>query len=270
MSEYVLGTNRRELERLTLQQEVWGHVTEQFLDRLAIAPGATAVDLGCGPGLVLASIAGRVGTTGKVVAVDESAAWMAHLEELARVRSWTQVELCRARIEDLALAPNSCDVIFARWVLSFLPHVEELVARFAAALKPGGVLAIEDYNHEGISLFPESTGFRAVVRATRALYASHGGDAWIAGSLPRAFRAAGLELVDVKTTVLSGGPKSPAFRWADAFFPPFSETMQAAGLLTEAERAQFLAEWQAHRDDPDAFFFSPIVVDLAARKPLAR
>jgi ubiquinone/menaquinone biosynthesis C-methylase UbiE len=268
MSEYVLGASRHELERLTLQQDVWGHVTERFLDRVTIEPGATAVDLGCGPGLVLPSLAGRVGAIGKVIAVDESKTWMAHLEEQKQRRNWVQVELRATRIEKLDLAPDSCDLIFARWVLSFLPRVGDLVARLARALKPGGVLAIEDYNHEGVSLFPESDGFRAAIRATRAWYASQGGDTWVAARLPGHMRAAGLELFDFTPNVLCGGPHSPAFRWADAFFPHHSSNMVSAGLMSTAERERFLAEWDERKANPDAVFFSPIVVDVAARKPL--
>ena len=36
MSQYVLGTGDHELSRLELQQQVWGAVTEHFLDRLHI------------------------------------------------------------------------------------------------------------------------------------------------------------------------------------------------------------------------------------------
>jgi SAM-dependent methyltransferase len=267
MSDYVLGTDRHELERLEFQHSIWGAVTERFLDRLAIRPGATVVDLGCGPGLVLESLSRRVGVRGRVIAVDESPQWMAFLERRKRERDWENVELVRARIQELELAPGSCDLVFSRWVLSFLPGVGELVARLAPALAPGGALAIEDYNHEGVSLFPESDGFRAAVRATRALYASRGGDTWIAARLPGAFRRAGLELCDYTPTVMCGGPDSPAFRWADAFFPHHSAGMRDAGLLTAAEQRQFIEEWEARKRDPDAVFFSPIVVDAAARRP---
>jgi hypothetical protein len=43
--------------------------------------------------------------------------------------------------------------------------------------------------------------------------------------------------------------------------------MEAKGLLTSAERRQFLEEWAARASDPNAMFFSPVVVDAAARKP---
>ena len=129
-----------------------------------------------------------------------------------------------------------------------------------------GRFALQDYNHVGVSLFPESAGFRAVVRATRELYRQAGGDTFVAGRVPAYFRRAGLELVEFRPNVLAGGPASGPFRWAGLFFPHFSLKMVEKGLLTADERAQFLAEWAARERDPDALFFSPIVVDAAAKK----
>jgi len=266
MSEYVLGTSDHELERLGFQHEVWGPMTERFLDRLRIAPGQRVLDAGCGPGFVVESLRTRVGSGGRVVALDESPKWMAHLAHTCGEHGWRNVHLMQSTLESVALEPASFDVIFLRWVLSFLPDPGAIVAKLARALKPGGVLALEDYNHEGVSLFPDSAGFRAMIRATRALYATRGGDLWIAGRLPALARAAELDIVEFTPHMLCGGPQSPAFRWADAFFPFHSDGMLASGLITADEHTQFRAEWKARKSDHDALFFSPIVVDCAARK----
>lgn len=267
MGRYVLGTDDAELARLAFQHEVWGEVTERLLDQLELAPGARVCDLGCGPGLVLEGLRARVGASGLVLGVDESPRW----EELVRARiaasGWRNVRFQRSRLEELALEPGGWDALFARWVLSFPPEPGALLARLARALAPGGRIALLDYNHEGLSLFPESAGFRAVVRATRALYASRGGDVWIAGRLPGLLRAAGLEVEPPRVDVLCGGPDSPAFRWADAFFPHHSAGMVAAGVLSAEERELFLGEWAERRADPDAMFFSPLVVSIVARAP---
>jgi SAM-dependent methyltransferase len=270
-SEYVLGTNEVELARLTLQQEVWGRVTDAFLDRLAVPAGGVCLDVGCGPGLLLDTLSRRVGPRGRVDALDESTVWRAHLDARERARPHANVRLVLGRVgpeivSDPPLVDGSYDLVLARWVLSFLPRPAEVVARLARLVKPGGVLAFQDYNHEGISLFPESEGFRAVVRATRATWASRGGDMWVAARLPGMLRAAGLTLVDCTPTVLAGGPSSGVFRWADSFFPVHSANMVRAGLLTEPERERFLAEWSDRLANPDATFFSPILLDVAGRK----
>lgn len=262
----MLETGDRELQRLGFQHEVWGGVTERFLDRLAVRPGARILDLGCGPGFVLDSLARRAGPSGSVVALDESPRWIEHLHAREPRPGEAPIEVRRARLEDLAAPAGGFDLIFARWVLSFPANVDRIVARLADALAPGGVLAVEDYQHEGIALFPDSPGFRAAIRATRALYRGRGGDPFIAARLPGLMRRAGLEVVDMTPNVLCGGPQSPAFRWAGAFFPHYSKSLAEQGLMSEAEREQFLAEWEAAAANPDAMFFSPYVVDLAAVK----
>jgi len=266
MSDYLLGTTDAELERLRFQHEVWGERTRAFLDRIGIVPGARVLDLGCGPGFVALELAERVGPRGEVVALDESPRWIAHVEGEIRRRGLANVRAVRSRIQDADLEPASFDVVFARWVLSFLPAPGRVVARLATALRAGGAFAFQDYNHEGISLFPESAGFRAVVRATRAMYAAAGGDTWVAGRAGAIFREAGLETESTEANVICGGPGSPAFRWAGLFFPHFSDAMERKGLLSPDERLQFLAEWAERERDPDAMFFSPIVVDAIGRK----
>ena len=266
MSDYVLGTTDSELDRLQFQHEIWGPRTRALLDRIGVKPGARVLDLGCGPGTVTFELAERVGPRGAVVALDESPRWIEHVEGEIRRRGLTNVKTMRSRIQEAELEPGSFDLVFARWVLSFLPRPGEVVARISAAIVDGGAFAFQDYNHEGISLFPESQGFAAVVRATRAMYAQAGGDTWVAGRTGAIFREAGLETESIVANVICGGPDSPAFRWAGSFFPHFSGVMEQKGLLTSAERKQFLAEWAEREKNPDAMFFSPIVVDAMGRK----
>ncbi|MBL8857773.1 MAG: methyltransferase domain-containing protein [Planctomycetes bacterium] len=265
-SPYPLGTTDLELERLDFQHAVWGGHTRAFFDRLRIGTGARVLDLGCGTGAVTYELAERVGTSGSVTAIDESPRWIEHVEREIERRGLRNVSVQRSRIEDLNLPVETFDVVFARWVFSFLSEPDAVARTLARALVPGGVLMIQDYNHEGISVFPESDAFRAVVRATRATYAQAGGDAWVAGRVARIFVNADLDLVDLQANALCGGPSSPVFRWADAFFPHFSGVMEANGTLSATDRAQFLSDWQTRKRDPDALFFSPLVVDAAGRK----
>jgi SAM-dependent methyltransferase len=247
-------------------------VTDAFLDALPLRRGARVLDVGCGPGLVLADLRARVGAAGSVVGIDESERWIGEVAALAGREGWGNVR-AEARRVPLAGPPEGTleggpfDLVFLRWVLAFLPERERVLTSLARVLRPGGTLAVMDYNHEGLSLFPRSAGFEAMVRALRARYTQGGGDVFLMGTIPALFRAAGLEPAGLTPWVLAGGPGSPAFRWADAFFPHHSAGMLAAGLLSAAERELFLSEWAERRADRDALFFSPLVVTLVARRP---
>lgn len=266
MSDYPLGTDPLEFERLRFQHEVWSPVTNAFLDRLGVKPGLRVLDLGCGPGFVSLELAERVGPSGEVVALDEAAHWTAWLAGKARERGLAQLATRTGRAQELELPAGHFDLVFSRWVFSFFSDPAAIAARAARALKPGGALAIQDYNHEGVSVFPESEGFRAVVRATRALYRTSGGDQFVMGKIAAILDAAGLELAELRPNVLAGGPASGVFRWADSFFPRFSAVYEQKGLMSAEERRAFLADWEERKRDPHALFYSPMVVDALGRR----
>ena len=268
MSEtrYVLGTSDHELARLRLQQATWQAETEAWVDRLGLTEGATVIDAGCGPGLVVPVLRERVGETGRVIGVDAEARYLGVLEDTARTSGWSNVETRHGRIEDVELEARA-DGVFARWMLSFPRDPQAIVTRLASWLAPGGRLVLVDYNHHGVSLYPRSEGFEAVIRATRAWYASGGGDAFVAGRIPELVERAGLELGSLDPIVRCGAPGSPVWRWAEEFFLHHSATMQDLGLLEPTEREDFVEQWHARRKNRNARFYTPIVVSALAIKP---
>jgi SAM-dependent methyltransferase len=270
-NEYVLGASEAELERLARQHAAWSAPMATWLDALGLAPGMTVVDAGCGPGAAAVDLLARIGPTGTLVGLDRSEAAIATLRHRCDALGHLNVRALVGDIEDAALAPlglaaGGVDRILARWVLTFPPDPGRVVQSLARWLRPGGRLLVVDYDHEGVSLFPHSPGFVAVIRATRAWFESQGGDPWIAGRLPGLFRAADLELCSFEPVVQAGGPDSDVWKWAGSFFPMHAGTMVERGFLTSDEHAAFSAEWTERESDPDARFFSPIVVGAVARK----
>jgi ubiquinone/menaquinone biosynthesis C-methylase UbiE len=70
--EYVLGTDRAELERLGLQHQLWLAQAVAAWERAGFRRGHRILDVGCGPGFATVDLAQRVGPRGKFVAVDIS------------------------------------------------------------------------------------------------------------------------------------------------------------------------------------------------------
>lgn len=264
--EYLLGTGDTELERLEFQHGVWRDTCVAALDRAGLAPGHDALDLGCGPGFAAQDIAQVVGETGSLTLLDESPRWHRVLADKSFAAPAKRLE---TTIEDASLEPSAHDLVYSRWVLSFLPDLDLVCRKVFRTLRPGGRLVVQDYNHDGIAVFPRSPGFEAAVRATRAFYRGAGGDPWVATVLPAALRRAGFVDVQLHANVKAGGPESGVFRWADVFFPAFSSTYVEKGLMTADERAQFLTEWQERKGDPESLFFSPMIVDVIATRPAA-
>jgi SAM-dependent methyltransferase len=264
--EYLLGDDDIEIARLRAQHAVWGPVTARFLDRLGVGPGWRCLDVGAGPGLVTAELRARVGDEGEVTAIEPSRAFRDRFLEQSARHGWRNVQLLEGTAESVALPPSRFDLVFVRWVLGFLPDPDAFLRPLAAALRPGGVIAIQEYMYEGIALFPRGGAWERVPDTVRAWWRAGGGDPFTAASLPPRLRRLGLRVVDLTPNSLAGGPGSGPMTWVGAFLEAQVPVMVARGLISEADAEAAMADWRAHQADPDALVFTPIVVDVAARR----
>ena len=265
-ADYLLGVNQAELERLRFQHHVWGHLTRAFFDRLSVSKGWRCLDVGAGPGFVAMDLRERVGNLGEVTALEPSPFYLEWLESEIRRNSWTTVKPVRGTAEDSDLPLNYFHLIFVRWVIAFVADPEKFLVRLLRSLRPGGIIAFQDYYYEGLSLFPRGGAFDEMPRAVKAYYRSVGGDPYVTGLLPGLFRKHGLKLVDFSPHSLAGGPDSDIMEWAHRFFTTHTLAMVEKGAITQEEGDDLLKDWHAHRANPEALFFSPIVVDVAGRR----
>jgi SAM-dependent methyltransferase len=266
--KYLLGVNQLELERLQFQHTVWGSVTKKFLQRLNVRQGWQCLDVGAGPGLVSMDLRELVGATGDITALEPSQFYLDSLRQQADSRGWTNIHCVKGTAEDAAFPSCSFDLIFVRWVIAFVPDPEQFLAPLFRALRPGGVIAIQDYYYEGLSLFPRGGIWDTMPDIVRAYYRSGGGDTYVTGKIPAIFRKHGIEIVDFSPTCLSGGPTSGVMEWAQRFFSLHIPLMAEKGIISQAQADELMADWNAHRKNPDALFFSPLVVDVAGRAHL--
>src|SRR5437899_8603482 len=68
--QYVLGYRRAEQERLQQQAQQLAHESRWLFDQIGVAPGASVVEIGCGPHGCLELLAERVGPSGSVVGAE--------------------------------------------------------------------------------------------------------------------------------------------------------------------------------------------------------
>lgn len=265
--DYLLGVSEDELERLKFQHEVWRPVTGAFLDRVGLRRGATCLDVGAGPGFVSADLCDRVGPSGEVTALEPSPFFLDHLQARAKADGRSNLKGLLGKVEETALPRAAFDLVFVRWVIAFVADVEGFLEKLVPTLRPGGVLAIQDYYYEGLSLFPRGGAFDGAADAVRAYYRSVGGDPYVTGRLPSLFKRLGLELVEYAPHSLAGGPGSGVMEWGHRFFSRHFGSMVEKKILAPELGDAMLADWVSHRGNRDAIFFSPLVVDVAGRAP---
>ncbi len=265
--EYLLGTNEAELARLGFQHRVWAEVTFAHWERAGFAPGWTLLDLGCGPGFATLDLAALVGREGKVIAADASARFIDYLQARCRELGLGHVEPRVTDAAELDLPPSSLDGAYARWLFCFVSDPEPVVARVAAALKPGGTMAVMDYfNYPALTLAPRSAAMDRVLQAVQESWRASGGDLDIMLRLPSLMAAHGLDLVDVRPVLRTARPGSALWNWPATFFGYYVPILVERGFLQPDEAAAFRREWRERESDPSAFFCTPPMLCVVARR----
>ncbi len=106
---------------------------------LNIPSGGTALDVGCGPGTVTASLARAAGPGGLALGVDISEPMLARA---VRAESGPQVGFLRADAQRLPLRDDTVDAVVSIAVLQLIPEPAAALSEIARVLRPGGRLAI--------------------------------------------------------------------------------------------------------------------------------
>ncbi len=264
--EYLFGTNEPELQRLKFQHEVWRPMTDSFIKRIGVQPGWKCLDAGAGPGFVSMDFRNIVGDSGEVTLLEPSDFYTNSFRKYADKKNWDNIKYIQGLVEEVTLPENYYDLIFSRWVISFVPDPEKFVSTLVKSLKPGGILAIEDYNYDGLGLFPKGGAWDRIPEIMKGYYKYGGGDPYVASKLPAIYRKCGLEVTDFKPTIMAGGPDSDILEWAHRFFTIHIPILAKKGIITEEDAKAYKNDWEAHRKNPDTVFFSPVVVDIAGRK----
>jgi arsenite methyltransferase len=114
---------------------VWQHPA----DWLDIPPGGVALDVGCGPGTVTASLARAAGPEGLALGVDVSEPMLARA---VRAESGPQVGFLRADAQRLPLRDDTVDAVVSIAMLQLIPDPATALAEMSRVLKPGGRLAV--------------------------------------------------------------------------------------------------------------------------------
>jgi predicted methyltransferase len=118
------------------------------INALNLHGGETVADLGAGSGYFTFRIAPKVGTHGKVVAVEIQDEMIAALRERAKEQKAANVEIIKGTESDPHLSTNSVDVVLMVDVYHELTYPFEVMTAVRKALKPGGRVVFVEYRKE--------------------------------------------------------------------------------------------------------------------------
>jgi SAM-dependent methyltransferase len=229
-----------------------------------VAPGWRILEVGPGAGSLHFELRRRI--AGPVDAVEQSASFSSRLIENARRDGFGEGRIWNEKLIDAALPPEHYDLIFARWVFLFLPNPEAHLLKLASALKPGGIIAVQDYFRESLCLIPRPAEWELFMAAVGAFFSLEGGDSNIGTRLPSLYRNAGLEVVDIVPTIMNGHPGSPVWSWVSTYFFGLEERLATIPPFTPDSARRLFRAWKDAEADPASLLIAPALLDVVGRK----
>ena len=141
------GLGARVYDVVSAERSVYRVGRERGISALDLQRGFRVLDVGCGTGLNLAPLLGRVGAGGAVLGVDRSVAMLGRARSKVAAGDWRNVELrCgdAARIADIAGDAAPFDAVLFTYSLSIIDGWEEAFDQALGLLRPGGRIAVVD------------------------------------------------------------------------------------------------------------------------------
>jgi ubiquinone/menaquinone biosynthesis C-methylase UbiE len=233
---------------------LWDAGTFELLARLGVAPGWRCVEIGAGAGSVARWLAERVGREGHVLATDLDTGLLNGLDAPGVV-----IRPLDVLADELPV--GSFDLVYARLLVE---HVgAQAINRMLPALRPGGLLVVEDYDCAVLFSHPPSDAEERVNRAIIDVMSRAGWDPYLGRKLAAELISAGLMDVraEGRACVVRGG--TPEADFARLTLLALRARMVDAALVSEEGCDAALQRY----DDPSWFRVGPMMVAAWGRAP---
>ena len=249
------------LEKIYLTPDVVQQ-REQIFQLLDVKSGMQALDIGCGPGLTILSLAQAVGNSGHVDAIDIAPPML----QLAarRCADAKQVAFHQADVLQLPFANATFDVALATQVYEYVADIDDALRELWRVMKPGAQVLLVDTDWEScVWACRDETRMRRMMQG----WSQHIPHPQLPRTLIQRMQRAGfadmqahtipLMNMNYSTDTFSGGMMG--------FIASFVGGLPDFG-------PQLAADWQADvqtMKDAGGYFFSLNRFVFVARKPLA-
>lgn len=235
---YAMGQTEGERQRLVEQAAMYDGSTRHLLTEAGLGAGDRVLDAGCGVGDVTLLTASIVGPGGLVVGVDRDPQALAVAEARAARAGYHNVRFVKGDLREVRF-DQPFDAVVGRFVLMYLGDATDAVRGLARHVRPGGVVAFQEFQFEGLfrslperpdSLYQRSVGW--VVETFRRA----GVDTNMGLRLPAALRDAGLPWPRAFVhTPLASGADHPAYSLFAHVLASMLPLIESFGVATADE-----------------------------------
>ena len=260
-SEYLLtNADPATVDRFGGLERTFDDLSIGHLARAGLGPGGRCLEIGAGGGSIARWMAGRVGVSGRVLALDLDTRWFQH-------DGSSQLEARDVDVVSEPVPAGPWDLIHERLVLVHIPARLDVLDKLVASLAPGGWIVVEDFDTAEVRTTdrdgPDHDFLAGMLRAFNRLLAARGAANSFGANALRHLRDRGLVDTGASGHVVVGTGGDDYTRVIAANTRQVWDGFIAQGVLeSDLERYLDLLE------DPDTILGSPVLMTAWGRKPV--
>ncbi|MBO0876880.1 MAG: methyltransferase domain-containing protein [Pseudonocardia sp.] len=221
---------------------------EQVLSLLASRPGERVLDVGSGPGYLLASIAEAVGPTGAVHGLDPSTAMNGLAAARNRERPWVHIDEGDAIA--LPYAEGTFDAAVSTQVYEYVADIAGALGELRRVVRPGGRALVLDTDWDSLVWH---TADRELHRRVVAAWEEHLVHPRLPRTLGGLLRRAGFRVTEQRAHVIFN-PRLTEDSFSASTMTTVARFVVGRQDLTEADAEAWLADLRARADEGDYLF----------------
>lgn len=157
----------------SLDDQRFAALRDSLLDDAHLYPGAVALEIGCGPGMMLEGIADRVGASGEIHGLDLNPHFVDIASRRARMLDLDNARYVTADCHTLPYPDEMFDAVFAERLLMHVAPIHRVLSEIGRVLTVGGRVVMSDYDpYSSFAAGPDPTITARVLASAASMYAS--------------------------------------------------------------------------------------------------
>jgi SAM-dependent methyltransferase len=265
---YTLGGTLTEQQRLIAQAKGLEVHAKWLLDEVGVASAQRTVDVGCGPIGILNLLSARVGRDGIVIGVEREPRFFDMAQSELDRRRLQNVKLVKADALHTGLERNSYDFVHERLLLINFPPASQraLLAEMIALLKPGGTIAVQEFDSASYVCYPEHPSWNILLNIWNDTFHAAGGNEFVGRSIERLLRSAGVKNVSMKVHVEVAKVGEYRRTHLLSLLQLMEDSVVTSGRITKPELKKHMVALSDHLADPETTLIDKLVVQAWGQK----